>query len=189
MGMVALREREARAAIACFGALLATGAGQTCLAHAAAGDTPQTRSHTAAEEGPSAPAHTATGNKPPARAHAAQALKATDTAHLHYLSASGSLLFEEGKASGTLPGNMRVHFSVGASISGSFTIYAKGWSISGHGSATPHGVGVYESFAGSLTVTHGSGRYAHAHGQARLYGTFNRNSYALLVQTVGTLHY
>lgn len=120
---------------------------------------------------------------------AAHALKATDTAHLRYISASGSLLIEEGAAAGTLPGNMKVHFDVGATFSGSFTIYAKGGSISGHGSAVPHGAGVYESFSGSLTVTGGSGRYAHAHGQARLYGTFDRNSYALLVQTVGTLHY
>ena len=120
---------------------------------------------------------------------AAHALKATDTAHLRYISASGSLLIEEGTAAGTLPGNMKVHFNVGATFSGSFTIYAKGGSIFGHGSAVPHGAGVYESFSGSLTVTGGSGRYAHAHGQARLYGTFDRDSYALLVQTVGTLHY
>jgi hypothetical protein len=125
----------------------------------------------------------------PTRAYAARAMTATDTAHLRYVSASGSLLLEEGKASGTLPGSMRVHFDVGATFSGSFTIYAGAGSITGHGVAVPHGAGVYESFSGSLTVTGGSGRYAHAHGQARLYGTFNRNTYALLVQTVGTLHY
>jgi hypothetical protein len=120
---------------------------------------------------------------------AAHALKATDTAHLRYISASGSLLYEEGGASGTLPGSMRVHFNIGATFSGSFTIYTRGGSIRGRGSATPHGSGVYESFEGSLVVVGGSGRFAHARGQARLYGTFNRNNYALLVQTVGTLHY
>jgi hypothetical protein len=119
----------------------------------------------------------------------ASALKATDSAHLHYISASGSLLYEEGAASGTLPGSMRVHFNVGATLSGNFTIYTHGGTITGHGSATPHGSGVYESFAGSLVVAGGSGRYAHAHGKAGLYGTFNRNNYALVVQTVGTLHY
>jgi hypothetical protein len=122
-------------------------------------------------------------------ARAARALKAADTAHLRYVSASGSLLLEEGKASGTLPGSMRVHFNVGATLSGSFTIYTRGGSIKGHGAATPHGSGVYESFAGSLTVTGGSGRYAHAHGHAGLYGTFNRDTYALTVQTTGTLSY
>jgi len=122
-------------------------------------------------------------------AHAAHALRATDTAHLHYVSASGSLLYEEGGATGTLPGSMRVNLNVGATLSGSFTIYTRGGSIKGHGEATPHGSGVYESFAGSLTATGGSGRYAHAHGRASLYGTFNRDTYALTIQTTGTLAY
>ena len=116
-------------------------------------------------------------------------LRATDTAHLKYLSASGAVLHEKGGASGTLPGQMRADVRIGAQFSGSFTIYAKGGSISGHGTATPHGSGVYESFDGTLTVTGGSGRYAHAHGTARLYGTFDRDGYALVVQTVGTLLY
>lgn len=123
------------------------------------------------------------------RAHATQNLRATDEAHLRYVSAAGSTLYETGRASGTLPGSMKVHMRIGAAFSGSFTIYATGGSIDGHGSATPHGVGVYESFSGSLKVGGGSGRYQHARGTARLYGTFNRNTYALLIQTEGTLHY
>ena len=120
---------------------------------------------------------------------AARALKASDTAHLHYISASGSLLYEQGGASGTLPGSMHVHFDVGATFTGSFTIYTRGGTITGHGTATPHGSGVYESFAGTLVVSGGSGRYAHAHGRAGLYGTFDRDSYGLVVQTTGTLLY
>lgn len=123
------------------------------------------------------------------RAHAAHRLKASDTAHLHYISASGSLLFEGGAASGTIPGSMRVRFNVGATFTGSFTIYTHGDTIKGYGSAIPHGSGLYESFAGSLVATGGTGRYAHARGRAGLYGTFNRNTYALLVQTTGTLLY
>jgi hypothetical protein len=84
---------------------------------------------------------------------------------------------------------MRVRFNVGATFTGSFTIYTHAGTIKGHGSATPHGSGAYESFAGSLIATGGTGRYAHAHGRAGLYGTFNRNNYALLVQTRGTLLY
>jgi hypothetical protein len=116
-------------------------------------------------------------------------LTATDTARLHYVSASGALLYEVGRASGTLPGSMRVHMLVGAAFSGSFTISVRGGSISGHGRATPKGSGVYESFGGRLTVTSGSGRYRHARGTANLYGTFNRRTYALVIQTVGTLRY
>jgi hypothetical protein len=127
--------------------------------------------------------------KPAGRAHAARVLKATDTAHLHYVSSSGSLLLDEGKATGTLPGSMRVRLNLGTTFTGTFTIYASGGSIEGHGSATPHGSGTYESFSGTLTVTGGSGRYAHAHGRGGLYGTFDRDNYALVIQTTGSLSY
>jgi hypothetical protein len=123
------------------------------------------------------------------RAHAAHVLKASDTAHLRYISGSGSTINEEGKATGTLPGSMRVRLDVGTTFTGTFKIYASGGLIEGHGSATPHGSGTYESFAGTLTVTHGTGRYAHAHGKGGLYGTFNRNNYALVVKTTGSLTY
>jgi hypothetical protein len=119
----------------------------------------------------------------------ASVIKASDTAHLRYVSASGALLLEKGGATGTLPGTMTVHLDVGATFTGSFTIATKNGSIYGHGTATPHGSGTYESFAGSLTVTGGTGRYRHAHGRAGLYGTFNRGSYALVIQTTGDLSY
>jgi hypothetical protein len=125
----------------------------------------------------------------PVRAHAARVLKATDTAHLRYVSAAGSALLEEGYATGTLPGKMRVDLNVGTTFTGSFKIDLKGGSITGHGTATPHGSGTVESFAGTLVVTKGTGRYGHARGHAGLYGTFNRENYALVIQTTGNLSY
>jgi hypothetical protein len=122
-------------------------------------------------------------------ARAAHTLSASDTAHLHYISASGALLLDEGKATGALPGSMRVHLNLGATFTGSFTIYTNGGTIKGHGSAIPHGSGTYESFAGTLTVTGGTGRYARARGRGKLYGTFNRNNYALVIKTTGNLTY
>jgi hypothetical protein len=122
-------------------------------------------------------------------AHAAHTLSITDTAAMHYTGGSGSLLDESGSASGTLPGTMKADCKLGVKLNTSFTIYAKGGTISGHGTATPHGSGAIESFAGTLLATGGTGRYAHAHGQAGLYGTFNRKNYALTVQTTGKLSY
>jgi hypothetical protein len=122
----------------------------------------------------------------PAGAHA---LHAHDRARLHEVSYSGATVDESGHAIGTLPGEMRVRLRVSAILSGSFEISAKDGTIEGHGSARPHGSGVYESFAGTLIVTGGSGRYRHAHGRAALYGVFDRNSYALTIKTSGTLHY
>lgn len=123
------------------------------------------------------------------RARSAKALQAHDSANLRYISASGSTLYEVGKASGTLPGSMQVHMQLSARFTGSFVIYISGGSITGRGSATPHGSGRYESFAGTLAVTGGTGRFGHASGTAKLYGVFDRKSYALSIQTAGTLYY
>jgi hypothetical protein len=116
-------------------------------------------------------------------------LHALDTAKLHYVGAVGEEVYETGSASGTLPGSMRVHMIFASTFSGSFAIYTRGGRIDGHGKARPHGEGVYESFAGTLIVTGGTGRYRRAHGTARLYGTFNRENYALTIQTAGTLRF
>lgn len=130
--------------------------------------------------------HSASGRK---AVIAARTLNATDSAHLHYVSGSGSELFEEGAASGSLPGKMQLHGEVGPTLSASFTVFLRGGTISGRGTAKAHGAGRYESFAGSLTVTGGTGRYAHAHGHGGLYGVFDRRSYALTVQTTGRFLY
>jgi hypothetical protein len=125
-----------------------------------------------------------------APAHTARTIHATDEAHLVYVRSSGERLFEEGAVRGTIPGSMKAYCSLGATFAASFTIYTKGGAIKGRGTATPHaGSGLYESFAGTLTVTGGTGRYAHAHGHAGLYGVFNRRTYALTVQTTGSLSY
>ncbi|HYM53827.1 MAG TPA: hypothetical protein VES97_00580 [Solirubrobacteraceae bacterium] len=131
----------------------------------------------------------APGSERSARAHQARVVNATDKASLHYIRSSGSRLFEEGSASGTLPGSMRVYCNIGATFTASFTIYTRRGSIVGRGTATPRGSGVYESFAGSLVATGGTGIYVHAHGQAGLYGVLNRRTYALTVQTTGRLSY
>lgn len=122
-------------------------------------------------------------------ARSARTLNATDTAHLRYKEGSGSLLDEEGSATGTLPGRMRARCNIGATFTASFTIYARGGTINGRGAATPSGSGRYESFSGLLVVKSGTGRYAHAHGTAKLYGTFDRKTLAIVVQTVGKLSY
>jgi len=125
----------------------------------------------------------------PAWARAARSLSVNDTAHLHLLKASGSRLLEEGPVSGALPGHTRAQLTVGATFGGTITIYAPGGTLSARGSATPHGSGRYESFSGSITVTHGTGRYAHAHGHGGMYGTFDRQTYAFVIHTTGNLTY
>jgi hypothetical protein len=137
----------------------------------------------------SAPAGSAVSAQP--RARAARALRATDLAKLHYLQrrSSGSWLFEEGSATGTLPGSMHVYADIGPTLTATFTIYTRGGTIVGHAAAAPHGSGRYESFAGSLVATGGTGSYTRAHGRAGFYGVLDRLDYAMTVQTTGTLSY
>jgi hypothetical protein len=124
-----------------------------------------------------------------ATAHATRTLNARITAHLHLVLAEGSELFEEGPVSGALTGSMRAELRTGAVFTGSFTTHVHGGSIDGHGRATPHGSGRYQSFSGSFVVTGGSGRYVHAKGRAGLYGVFDRRSDSVVVQTTGKLSY
>jgi hypothetical protein len=123
-------------------------------------------------------------------ANAAATVNVKDEGHLHLVDSSGSELAEEGPVSGTIPGKVKVSFNIGATITAKFTIYAKsGGSINGHGGGSLHSTSTISSFGGSLTVTGGSGRYAHAHGSGKLYGSINRKTDALTVTTVGELHY
>lgn len=122
-------------------------------------------------------------------AGATRYVNGTATAHLHLVRPSGAELYEEGPVTGALPGRMRAVVSTGSQVSGSFDITTRAGRIYGRGTATPHGSGRYQSFSGTLTITGGSGRYAHAAGHAGLYGTFDRRTYALVVQTTGRFSY
>jgi hypothetical protein len=122
-------------------------------------------------------------------AHAARTLNGTATAHLHLVKADGSQLDEEGPVTGALPGSMRAVLTTGEVFAGSFTIHTHGGTIDGHGTATTHGSGRYQSFSGSIAVTGGNGRYSHAHGRTGLSGTFDRRTYAMVIQTTGRISY
>jgi len=130
------------------------------------------------------------------RAAAARTLNITDTAELHKTGESGADIIDQGKAKGNLPGNVRVAFNVGVAVSASFSITTRDGSISGHGSGTlseakhkPGHINIYASFGGTVKVTHGTGRYAHAHGIGGFYGVINRQNYSVTLQTTGTLSY
>jgi hypothetical protein len=122
-------------------------------------------------------------------AHVARTLTADDNCAGHYVRSSGSTLVEEGRCSGPLGGSLRARVVVAASFTGNFTFDTAHGEIRGRGSAQPRGSGRYESFAGTLLVTGGTGRYARAHGHAKLYGVFDRKTYAVTAQTRGTLSY
>jgi hypothetical protein len=123
-------------------------------------------------------------------ARAARTANIRDEARLHVIHSNGELLTEEGPATGALPGRVRVRFRVSTTISGTFTIYPRsGGSITGQGFAHLHSTGVYASFGGTTTVSHGTARYSHVHGHGGFYGTVNRHNDTLIIQTTGQLSY
>jgi hypothetical protein len=123
-------------------------------------------------------------------ASAARSLSGNDNATLHLVHADGSTLYEEGRASGSLPGTVHTRLDIGATFHGWFVFYTHSGEIIGEGSAEPHeGRYPYESFSGSAEITGGTSRYAHAHGRLGFYGVLNRNGDAVQFQTRGTLAY
>jgi hypothetical protein len=115
-----------------------------------------------------------------------------DEGRLHYIHSSGNEIIDEGRASGTLPGSVRAYFTYDGepTVTARFEIYGPGWSISGHGTGRlSNANSTSPSFRGSLTLSGGSGRYAHAHGSGEMFGVYDRRSYGLTVQTIGSLHY
>ena len=126
-----------------------------------------------------------------ARAAATRRQSITDTAYLRKARVEGSVVFEQGNATGALPGHMRARLDTNG-FRASFTLEAHGGTLRGHGSAAlceRTCSGHYESFRGTLVIDGGSGRYAHARGRGGLYGVFDRGTYGLEVQTTGTLSY
>jgi hypothetical protein len=128
----------------------------------------------------------------PILARAARTMSVNDNGELIKVHAAGETIIEEGKVSGTLPGTARVRLDIGAElVTASFRITVRGvGSIVGHASAKLSSPGRKASFRGTLSVTSGTGRYAHARGTGKLYGVIERVSDKLTVQTrEGTLNY
>jgi hypothetical protein len=128
-------------------------------------------------------------------AAAARVLNVHDEGHLRFIVSDGSELLDEGPAQGTFPGKLRVHFVYNGepTVSARFTISGHGASISGKAKGTlSNPTSPDPSFRGVLTITGGTGRYAHIHGGGELFGVFTRrgpNKYGLVVQAVGKFPY
>jgi hypothetical protein len=125
-----------------------------------------------------------------ARARTAHVASGDDNATLHLVHANGSTLYEEGQASGSLPGSMHAWLHIGAYFAGRFVFYTGSGTISGGGSAKSHqGHYPYVSFSGIADITSGTHRYERARGSLGFYGVLNRESDAVQFQTRGTLTY
>ncbi|HTR72279.1 MAG TPA: hypothetical protein VMG80_01680 [Solirubrobacteraceae bacterium] len=123
---------------------------------------------------------------------AARVLNVKDEGRLRLLTSYGSELIDEGPATGTVPGRVKVDFLYNGdpSVSARFEIYGRGGTIGGRANARlSNPTSPVPSFRGAFTITGGSGRYAHVSGRGELFGVFYRRGYGLVVQTVGRLSY
>lgn len=126
------------------------------------------------------------------RAHSARSLNLSDTASLHLANKHGIELKEQGTAKGTLGGSLYLQLKVTStrSVSASIQVYPKGGSISGTAKASYRVVGSTASFAGTMTVTKGSGTYSKAKASALSFsGTIKRSNDAVTVHLSGKMSY
>jgi len=121
-------------------------------------------------------------------ARAARTLQLQESANLHLTSKHGFTLNEQGQASGTARGAIYVHLTIVSSsrVNAEINLYPSGGSISSRGSAAYHRGRTSASFAGSLSIEHGSGSYSRARGSGLSFsGTIQRSNDAVTVHVSG----
>jgi hypothetical protein len=127
-----------------------------------------------------------------AGAGSSRAINVREEGRLHFVRESGSQILDEGPATGTVPGTVRLRFAYNGSpsVSARFTIYAREGTLSGEAKGRLNSpTSPYPSFRGSLRLTGGTGRWAHARGGGELFGVYDRRTYGLVVQALGRLQY
>jgi|HubBroStandDraft_6_1064221.scaffolds.fasta_scaffold374299_2 hypothetical protein len=125
-------------------------------------------------------------------AFAGGAITLNETGQLRRTGSHGLTLNEQGDASGTIPGTIYIHLNLTSpsKVSAEVNIYPSDGSLSGYASATYHVLGAYASFSGSISITRGTGHYAHAHAtDLRFTGTIKRVNDATAVQLSGKLFF
>jgi hypothetical protein len=123
---------------------------------------------------------------------AARTLNLSEKGHLRLTSHSGLTLNEQGTASGTIHGTLYIHLDVASQthVTAEVNIYPSGGSLTGHGSANYEVGGSYASFSGTLSISRGTGTYAHAHAShLRFTGSIKRVNDATTVEVSGPLSY
>jgi hypothetical protein len=114
----------------------------------------------------------------------------SDSAHLHLTSKHKFTLNEQGYASGTISGPIYIHLTVVSvnHVTAEVNIYPGGGSLTGYASASYHPSGSVATFAGSMYIARGTGRYRHAQGSGLSFsGTIKRENDAVTVHVSGRM--
>jgi hypothetical protein len=122
---------------------------------------------------------------------AARRLYLTESASLRLIGEGETTLNERGRGTGTFSAPLTARLNLSPShVTGTFTIYPKGGSISGITQARFILKGSIGYYGGTLTITHGTGHYRHASGAGiGISGTINHLSFALTVKAHGWMNF
>jgi len=124
-------------------------------------------------------------------ARSARTISLSETGHLRLTSKHHLTLNEEGSATGTITGTIYIHLHIAnnqGEVTAEVNIYPRGGSLSGTGSASYQVQGAYAVFLGKLSITRGTGSYAHAHASSlRFSGSIQRRNDAVAVRLSGPL--
>jgi hypothetical protein len=121
---------------------------------------------------------------------ASRTIALNDSAHLHKISSHGLKLYESGTATGSVGGSLYLHLNVTStrSVTAEISVYPKGASMTGTGSAKYEVDGGTARFSGTMSIIRGTGSYNHAHGTGlKFSGTIQRSNDAVTVHVSGNL--
>jgi hypothetical protein len=125
-----------------------------------------------------------------APAHDARTVALNESGQLHLTSRHGFTLDERGTAYGSVSGSIYVHLTIVSTsrVAAEVNLYPAGGSISGQASASYRRGSSTASFAGTISITRGTGRYAHVRGSGLSFsGTIRRSDEAISVRVRGTV--
>lgn len=125
-----------------------------------------------------------------ATAVAARTITLNESGRLHLTSHHGFHLNEQGTASGTIKGSIYIHLTVSSTnrVTAEVSIYPSNGSLTGYGTANYRANGGQATFSGTMSISRGSGHYAHAHASRLSFsGTIQRSNDATTVHVSGPL--
>jgi hypothetical protein len=129
------------------------------------------------------------GDDPLARA--AREVNLQETGHLHAIGEPGTTIIERGDATGTFNCSIAGRLTIVSAnkVTATFTVKPRGGSITGRGSARFAQQGANGYFGGTISITSGTGSYAHTAGtNIGISGVISRETFALTVHVHGKIH-
>jgi hypothetical protein len=133
--------------------------------------------------------HAASGGGP--RARSARELTVNDRTYLHLVGSPGIEVTENGTSYGTFSGSVASHLTLsGDRITGNFVLHTHAGLVVGstHASVVGKAALPVVSFAGTVSLTRGTGSYSHMSGQISLKGSIRRKNYEVYEETSGRVH-